>query len=507
MHFFAYGQEMNNVGWNLNDAAPDDDGTGSDDAGVDLIALGRRVRHLRKKLGMTLDDLGAAAGTAPSQLSLIENGKREPKLTLLQRLAGALGVGLDQLLGAEPPSRRAALEIELEKAQRGPLYQSLGLPKVRVSSRLSMEVLESLVGLQHELERRLDEQSATPEEARRANNEIRLEMRARNNYYPEIERQAQDLLAAVGHDRGPLSHHVAADIAEHLGFDLHYVGDLPHSTRSVTDLKNHRIYLTQGQRSDHDPRSVLLQALGHYVLGHKTPRNYADFLRQRVYTNYFAASLLMPERATVDFLKEAKAAKELAIEDIRDAFAVSYETAAHRFTNLATEHLGITTHFQKVHESGIIHKAYENDGVNFPADHTGAIEGQAVCRFWTSRAVFDVPDKFRAFNQYTDTAVGTYWCTARTERHSSGEYSLSIGVPYAHVKWFRGRDTTERSQSRCPDPACCRRPPSELSAEWAGNAWPSTRANSHLLAAMPQGAFPGVDETEVYKFLAAHADR
>ncbi|WP_107503778.1 helix-turn-helix transcriptional regulator [Arthrobacter sp. ERGS1:01] len=498
---------MNNVGWNLNDAAPDDDGTGSDDAGVDLIALGRRVRHLRKKLGMTLDDLGAAAGTAPSQLSLIENGKREPKLTLLQRLAGALGVGLDQLLGAEPPSRRAALEIELEKAQRGPLYQSLGLPKVRVSSRLSMEVLESLVGLQHELERRLDEQSATPEEARRANNEIRLEMRARNNYYPEIERQAQDLLAAVGHDRGPLSHHVAADIAEHLGFDLHYVGDLPHSTRSVTDLKNHRIYLTQGQRSDHDPRSVLLQALGHYVLGHKTPRNYADFLRQRVYTNYFAASLLMPERATVDFLKEAKAAKELAIEDIRDAFAVSYETAAHRFTNLATEHLGITTHFQKVHESGIIHKAYENDGVNFPADHTGAIEGQAVCRFWTSRAVFDVPDKFRAFNQYTDTAVGTYWCTARTERHSSGEYSLSIGVPYAHVKWFRGRDTTERSQSRCPDPACCRRPPSELSAEWAGNAWPSTRANSHLLAAMPQGAFPGVDETEVYKFLAAHADR
>nr|WP_125610151.1 helix-turn-helix transcriptional regulator [Specibacter cremeus] len=474
---------------------------------LDVIALGRRVRHLRKKLGMTLDDLGAAVGAAPSQLSLIENGKREPKLSMLQHLAGTLGVGIDQLLGAEPPSRRAALEIELERAQRGPLYQSLGLPKVRVSSRLSVEVLESLVGLQHELERRLDEQSATPEEARRANSQLREEMRARNNYYPDIERQAQDLLKAVGHDQGPLSHHVAADIAEHLGFDLHYVGDLPHSTRSVTDLKNHRIYLTHGQKSDHDPRSVLLQALGHYVMGHQTPTDYADFLRQRVYTNYFAAALLMPERATVDFLKKAKAAKELAIEDIRDAFAVSYETAAHRFTNLATEHLDITTHFQKVHESGIIHKAYENDGVNFPADHTGAIEGQAVCRFWTSRAVFDVPDKFRAFNQYTDTAVGTYWCTARTERHSSGEYSLSIGVPYAHVKWFRGRDTTERSQSRCPDPSCCRRPPADLAALWSGNAWPSTRANSHLLAAMPQGAFPGVDETEVYRFLQVHADK
>ncbi len=162
-------------------------------------------------------------------------------------------------------------------------------------------------------------------------------MRARNNYYEDIERQVQELLKAVGHTRGPLSHHVAADIAEHLGFSLQYVGDLPHSTRSVTDLKNHRIYLTQQDRSDHDPRAVLLQAVGHYVLGHRTPKDYADFLRQRVYTNYFAAALLMPEKDTVAFLREAKATKELAIEDIRDAFAVSYETAAHRFTNLATQ--------------------------------------------------------------------------------------------------------------------------------------------------------------------------
>lgn len=43
----------------------------SDDGGLDLIALGRRVRHLRKKHGMTLDDLAAELGTSPSQLSLL----------------------------------------------------------------------------------------------------------------------------------------------------------------------------------------------------------------------------------------------------------------------------------------------------------------------------------------------------------------------------------------------------------------------------------------------------
>lgn len=454
---------------------------------------------------MTLDELGTAVGTVASQLSLIENGKREPKLSMLQRLAVALDVTIDDLLGSEPPSRRAALEIELERAQRGPLYEALGLPKVRISSRLPMEVLESLVGLQGELERRLDEQVATPEEARRANVELRAVMRERNNYFPEIEAQAQTVLDAVGYTTGPVSQHLIADIATHLGFSLHHVNDLPHSTRSVTDLKNRRIYLTQSQRTDHDPRSVLLQALGHYVLEHRTPENYGEFLRQRVATNYFAAALLLPERPTVEYLERAKAAKEIAVEDIRDTFAVSYETAAHRFTNLATEHLGIRTHFQKTHKSGIIYKAYENDGVTFPQDHTGAIEGQPSCRRWTSRVVFDVQDKFRAYNQYTDTPSGTFWCTARTERAASGEFSLSIGVPYAQVKWFRGRDTDIREKSFCPDESCCRQPPPDLAREWAGHAWPSARAHSHLLAAMPPGAFPGVDETEVYSFLAAHS--
>ncbi|MCW1249360.1 helix-turn-helix domain-containing protein [Acaricomes phytoseiuli] len=474
-------------------------------AELDVISLDRRIRHLRKAAKLTLDDLGAKVGAAPSQLSLIENGKREPKLGMLQSLAQELGVGIDELLGQEPPSRRAALEIELERAQRSSLYATLGLPTVRISSRLPLDALEALVGLQQELERKLEEQIATPEEARRANTALRHQMRERNNYFGEYEAEAEAVLAAVGYSGGPLSQHVIADIAQHLGFTLHHVSDLPHSTRSVMDLKNHRIYLTQSNRSEHDPRSVLLQALGHFVLGHQTPKSYGEFLEQRVATNYFAAALLLPQRQTVDFLQRAKANKSIAVEDLRDAFAVSYETAAHRFTNLATEHLGILTHFQKVHESGIAYKAYENDGVTFPTDHTGAIEGQPICKYWTSREVFSVSDKFSAYNQYTDTPAGTYWCTARTERSGGGQFSLSIGVPYAHVKWFRGRETTERSVSRCPDESCCKRPPRELSAQWAGNAWPSARAHSHLLAAMPPGVFPGVDETEVYRFLSSYA--
>ncbi|MFD0558116.1 helix-turn-helix domain-containing protein [Stackebrandtia endophytica] len=474
---------------------------------VDVISLGKRIRHLRKQRGLTLDALGSAVGTVASQLSLIENGKREPKLSLLRTLARELGVSSDDLLGTDPPNRRIALEIELERAQRSSQYQSLRLPSVRISSRLPTEVLETLVGLHREVERQANLNAATPEEARRANTQLRRQMRDQDNYFGDLEEQARELLEHVDYASGPLSQHVISDLASYLGFTLHHVDDLPHSTRSVTDLRNQRIYLTQNKASAHNPQTVLLQALASHVLQHQVPTTYLDFLRQRVTTNYLAAALLIPENSAVRFLRQAMQQKEISVEDLRDNFAVSYETAAHRFTNLATHHLGIRTHFQKVHKSGTIFKAYENDGVAFPKDATGAIEGQPICRFWTSRQVFDVPDKFSAFNQYTDTPTGSFWCTARTERGPDGEFSLSVGVPYASSKWFRGKETTERSVSRCPDPDCCRRPPRALAAAWAGNVWPAGRATSSQLAAMPRGSFPGVDETEVYRFLEKHSRR
>jgi hypothetical protein len=40
-----------------------------------------------------------------------------------------------------------------------------------------------------------------------------------------------------------------------------------------------------------------------------------------------------------------------------------------------TRHLGLRVHFMRVHESGTIYTAYENDGVAFPTDPVGAIEG------------------------------------------------------------------------------------------------------------------------------------
>jgi Predicted transcriptional regulator len=480
---------------------------GGEGVELDALTLGRRIRQVRTARGMTLEQLAAAVERAPSQVSMIENGKREPRLSMLRAIAGALGTSLDDLMRTDAPSERAALEIALERAQRGPVFAALALPQMRVGKAQNDATLRTILALHAEIERLNRERAATPEEARRANAELRKEMRSHDNYFPELEAQAGQLLTAVGHAGGPVSHQVVADMATHLGYSLHYVGDLPHLTRSVTDKRNGRIYLPTEQSASRDSRSPILQAFASLLCGHEEPKNYADFLRQRVETNYLTAAILLPEKDTVNLLTESKNLRRISMEDLRDAFAVSYETAAHRFTNLATARLGIPVHFMKVHESGTIIKAYENDSVRFPSDALGAVEGTTVCRSWTARTVFDVEDRFSSWYQYTDTPTGTFWCTSRIEKAREGDYSVSVGVPFAHVKWFRGRDTTNRTVSRCPDDSCCRRAPDELLKRWSGQSWPAARTPTSLLAALPTGTFPGVDETEVYQFLEAHAPR
>jgi DNA-binding XRE family transcriptional regulator len=73
-------------------------GAGVAGTGPDLALFGQRLRHARKARGLTLAELGAKVGRAPSVLSLLENGRREPKLSLIEALAQALSVPTAELL-------------------------------------------------------------------------------------------------------------------------------------------------------------------------------------------------------------------------------------------------------------------------------------------------------------------------------------------------------------------------------------------------------------------------
>lgn len=475
---------------------------------LDPLVFGQRLRHLRTARGLTLRQLGQRVGKQAPYLSQLENGKRDPGLSLVSALARALRVTPDELLAAEPPSHRAELEIGLQRAQKDPLwYREMGLPPLSPSARIPTNMLEAIVRLFEELKGRGQVRAETPEGARRANTALRREMQEGNNYFPDIEQLAANTLEAIDYTDGPVSRRALVELANHLGFTFHLVQDLPRSVRSLTDLRYNRIYIPQrNQLGTRLARSVVIQTLGHFVLGHEDPEDFGQFLRQRVEANYFAGAILVPERAVVPLLLEAGRNGEIAVEDLEEHFYVSYEMAAHRFTNLATHHLDIPVHFVRSDENGVIWKAYENDGIPFPTDPEGAIEGQLLCRRWGPRNAFSSEDRFSTHYQVTETPAGAYWSSTYIEASSEPLHAVTLGARFEHARVFRGSDTKVRATSRCPDGPCCRRPPADLSARWDGKAWPSPRPQSHILAALPAGTFPGVELADVYEFLDRRAE-
>jgi transcriptional regulator with XRE-family HTH domain len=135
--------------------------------GPDPLTVGKRIRHRRKLAGLTLDGLGRQVGVSGSALSLIETGRREAKVSLLAAVAGALGCSLAELLSDTAPSRRAALELQLERAQQTPAFGSLGVRAVRTGPRLPMDALKALVALHDHVRALSVGRDGTPEYVRR----------------------------------------------------------------------------------------------------------------------------------------------------------------------------------------------------------------------------------------------------------------------------------------------------------------------------------------------------
>src|SRR5262249_10448067 len=153
----------------------------------------------------------------------------------------------------EAPSRRAQLEIALDQAQRDPVYAGLGLARLHPGPRVPSEAIEHVLALFGELRRQRAKPTATPEEARAANAELRAMMRDRGNYFAEIEGAAARARAPAGYSGGALSHGTLLSVVSHHGFSVRYVQDLPRSVRSVIDLRNRRIYLRQESLGTHTP--------------------------------------------------------------------------------------------------------------------------------------------------------------------------------------------------------------------------------------------------------------
>ena len=63
-----------------------------------LRLLGCRITELRKERLLTIRDLAVRAGLEPEDLSAMEAGQVDIPLTVIHRLAGALGINFGEFL-------------------------------------------------------------------------------------------------------------------------------------------------------------------------------------------------------------------------------------------------------------------------------------------------------------------------------------------------------------------------------------------------------------------------
>jgi transcriptional regulator with XRE-family HTH domain len=95
------------------------------------MQLGRKIRDLRLRRGMTVQQLGDAARLSKGFISQVENARTSPSLATLQDLAAALRTSVAYLVADDEPTPHV-----VRAGQRPPL--DIGDPAVRV------EVLSAL---------------------------------------------------------------------------------------------------------------------------------------------------------------------------------------------------------------------------------------------------------------------------------------------------------------------------------------------------------------------------
>lgn len=95
--------------------------------------LGTRLRSLRRKKQWTLAALAEKSGVSKAQLSKIERGETSPTVALAARIAGALGIGLSELIqqpssNAQVRVTRAAERLEFRDPKTGLVRELISPP-------------------------------------------------------------------------------------------------------------------------------------------------------------------------------------------------------------------------------------------------------------------------------------------------------------------------------------------------------------------------------------------
>jgi transcriptional regulator with XRE-family HTH domain len=103
---------------------------------IDIRRIGRHVRVLREKAAISQAQLAQKAGLSQRAVRELEAGRTNPSLATVVGVAGALGVGLDELVAAARDSSMAADWTRAAAADAVSVELTRQLPEPRMRARI-----------------------------------------------------------------------------------------------------------------------------------------------------------------------------------------------------------------------------------------------------------------------------------------------------------------------------------------------------------------------------------
>ena len=394
------------------------------------VFLGRRIRSLRMRLGLSQVALAKRLGISASYLNLVENDRRPVTTSLLLELSRALDVDLRTLASGGDGELLAALE----EAFSDPVFEdhplsSTDLHQFIESSpgvaravlhlhhcyRSAQATLETLGERQHD-----DQQEIGRVDRMRLSFEQLTEfIQLHANYFPTLEAEAERVLAASDDEGHELYDRLTRYLQREHGVRVRVlsVSEMAGAVRrfdpSERELRLSEI-LRRGSRNFQvavqiallDAGAAIDALVGDPVLTSSESRA----LGRLALASYFAGAVLMPYER---FLHSAESCR-YDVELLGHRFRVGWEQTCHRLTTLRRPGAeGVSFYLLRVDLAGNISKRFAAAGIRVP-------RFSGLCPLWNVHSAFLQPGRVRVqLSRLTDGH--TVLAVARTvERHRRG---------------------------------------------------------------------------------------
>jgi predicted transcriptional regulator/transcriptional regulator with XRE-family HTH domain len=377
-------------------------------AGERKLYLGRRLKRLRRELGLNQSAMAAEIGVSPSYLNHLERNQRPVTAQVLLRLAESYDVDLKSFAAEGGEGTDAA---QLAEIFADPMFGGIAVPRyemVEVADN-APAVADAVARLYAALSehRRAPASAEAEQPALSPQSWVRDFIQAERNHFPYLEEAAETLAGALG-DPLTIAEPLRRRLREGFGIEARVVPpELLDGASQHYDLHRKRLLLSALLRAESRTFGLAYQLalvefrplLEKMVEAAAPPDAPTKRLLHMSLANYAAGAIMMPY---APFL-EAAEKHRYDIDMLCALFGASVEQVAHRLTTLNRMGArGVPFFMLRVDAAGNISKRFAGEA--FPFSRFGG-----TCPRWNLHSAFQTPD--RVVTQLVETPDGQRFFT------------------------------------------------------------------------------------------------